>query len=1304
MRTILPLKKRQQSKHSLFFKQCLNFRYLLIVIALLAFVHTKAQVSTYYTWSQSSATYLPGVSTTSSTPANIFSTSWDDVAYTGYTLPFSFTFNGTAYSNIGVDADGWITFSNGVPLMSGQGAGGSWVSFSDHTGVYLNGNANNNGFAAFNCDIYDQAFATFTGNRTIGSTAITGVSSTANLQIGTRLVGTGISDGTVITNISGTTVTMSANSFANNSTSITPRASIYAFIRNSAPNRQFIIQWTQAKRYSGLGTENINFQIILNEANGDATLQTIQSVYGVCTTSDGLTLNVQVGLRGASATDFNARSGNAWASTTAATANTDKIRFSNTINPASGLTFTWSPCTMAPGTPGSISGPAPVCSNTPSTYSITAVPGATSYNWSYSGGGATFTPSAITSSPTVSINFGTAPVSGTLSVTATNICGTNATASTLPITVNAVPTAGISYPAVNYCSNTSGTIAVTQTGTTGGTYTASPAGLSINTSTGAITPASCSLGTYTVTYTFTNGTCPNTTTTTVSINAIPVATGSATPAIICSGGNSQLSVTAGSAGYTVNPIAYSSLAPSGSPTNIFNIYTDEAISAAIAIPFTFTFYGQAITQFYASSNGYIQLQSGPFNSFTPQTLPNAASPNNVIALAWDDLVVDPTTLPGSNIRYFINGVSPNRVVVIDFVKLSFYGSPNVGNMTGQIRLYESDNRIEVAAGTVNDAGQLDSKTLGIENNTGTIGLTPAGRNNAVWNLVSSEAWAFYPVNYTYLWSPSTFLSSTTISNPVATGVTATTNYSVQVTNTVSGCAASVSVPVTISAPLNGTYTVGAGGNYTTLTAAVNAYNTICISGPVTFSLIDNLYSSSETFPISINSNAYQSAVNTLTIRPATGISATISGAVANDALVKISGKYISINGSNNNSTTRNLSLTNTSATVPTVVLLGSVSNTAPVTNVAIKNCIITNGVNTSSAVVVSSNVVATAGYFSNDTIQNNVVQKAYIGIYCIGVNGSGNGNGLKILSNVLNSTGANALSIAGIYAQDIDGVTIQYNQIGNFTGTDSYDDKGIWLATGVKNSSILNNKVTNLNYTGGFGYGAYGICLTTGVANANILVANNMIANISGDGFDFTSATYGLDNPVGIMLFTTQSGIKLYFNSINLGTAGFTNTLNSANAISAGIRLHTGSTADIRNNIVVNNLGRTGVATTGYGAIGILAATNNTQFTTINYNDYSIAPSGSIAKYFGQINTTGQTTLAGWKGASAGEANGINVTPVFAAATDLHLSPAASNLLMNNTGTPIPAITIDYDTTTRNGLTPDIGADEFLAPNTGSWV
>ncbi len=482
------------------------------------------------------------------------------------------------------------------------------------------------------------------------------------------------------------------------------------------------------------------------------------------------------------------------------------------------------------------------------------------------------------------------------------------------------------------------------------------------------------------------------------------------------------------------------------------------------------------------------------------------------------------------------------------------------------------------------------------------------------------------------------------------------------------------------------------GHFATLTLAIADYNTKCIAGNVIFALTDAGYSTTptgvgETFPIIINSNPSADATHTLTIRPDAGITAAITGSVASGAVIKVLGKYVTIDGSNNGSTTRDLTITNSSATTPIVVWMGSTGVT-PITNINLKNCILVNGVNTSSAVVILDGAsTAAAGYFNNITIQNNNVQKAYIGIYSNAVVATGNGSGLGINSNDLSTTGANAIRYIGVYVQGADGATVQGNTIGNFDGTNNEDDKGIWFATGTVNSTASENKVFNLNYTGTGGYGGHGIYVSSVTASANDRVINNMIANLSGDGWDYT--TVPLDNPIGIVLSGTQSGISVYNNSVYFSG----NTLNQTLAMSMGVYLGAGSVANIRDNIIVNNLGL--LAATGYGSTGVYAVTDNTQFTAINYNDYVVNPTGSGFKYIGQIAASGSTTLAAWQGATAQDANSISVAPVFTSSTDLHLT--AANCGIDGRGVPIAGITTDFDGAVRDTGAPDMGADEFTA-------
>ncbi|MEP7377576.1 MAG: Ig-like domain repeat protein, partial [Chitinophagaceae bacterium] len=113
----------------------------------------------------------------------------------------------------------------------------------------------------------------------------------------------------------------------------------------------------------------------------------------------------------------------------------------------------------------------------------------------------------------------------TLTVTDENTC---AVPKQIIVTVVQPSTASISYAASGFCKNsTPQPVNLSGTGTyTGGTYSSFPAGLSINSGTGVITPATSTAGTYTVTYTKPAiNVCGNiSATTTVTITAVPVAT------------------------------------------------------------------------------------------------------------------------------------------------------------------------------------------------------------------------------------------------------------------------------------------------------------------------------------------------------------------------------------------------------------------------------------------------------------------------------------------------------------------------------------------------------------------------------------------------------------------------------------------------------------------------------------------------------------------------------------------------------------------------------------------------------------
>lgn len=197
-----------------------------------------------------------------------------------------------------------------------------------------------------------------------------------------------------------------------------------------------------------------------------------------------------------------------------------------------------------------------VCQNlAPTNLSITATGTSPTYQWYSNTVNNNTTGSSILGA---TLSTYTPPTSSTGTVYYYCIvsgCSNSVTSATASVTVSAPPSATISYPNTPFCSN-AGTQTVIRTGAAGGTFSA-PAGLSINSSTGDINPATSTANTYTVTYTMAAaGGCPaQTATTSVTVTALPAATISYTAPSFCKTAGVQTVTRTGTAGgtYTVAP-------------------------------------------------------------------------------------------------------------------------------------------------------------------------------------------------------------------------------------------------------------------------------------------------------------------------------------------------------------------------------------------------------------------------------------------------------------------------------------------------------------------------------------------------------------------------------------------------------------------------------------------------------------------------------------------------------------------------------------------------------------------------------
>ncbi|RYY49158.1 MAG: hypothetical protein EOO06_07960, partial [Chitinophagaceae bacterium] len=313
--------------------------YLMTVVAILGvFTSVKAQVSGY-AFSQSSGSFTPITGTLVAAANNADPTAapesapMDDHTFTNIAIPFNFKFNGANYSTINANTNGWVSFG----------------TVSTSTSTPINSTAAYNGVISASAVDLMGIFAT-TGTVTSGSDVITAVGNTSFVKLGSPIRGTGIPAGATITAFDASTITISAPATAAAAATLVQWATgeIRTDVTGTAPNRSFIIQYSGFSRYSNSvsATDNntaLSFQIILNEGGGIEDQQTINIVYGTYYRAGG-TSTTQVGLRGTANTDYNNRSSATdWGATIAGTSNSATVTWSNTIFPAPGLTYTWTP-------------------------------------------------------------------------------------------------------------------------------------------------------------------------------------------------------------------------------------------------------------------------------------------------------------------------------------------------------------------------------------------------------------------------------------------------------------------------------------------------------------------------------------------------------------------------------------------------------------------------------------------------------------------------------------------------------------------------------------------------------------------------------------------------------------------------------------------------------------------------------------------------------------------------------------------------------------------------------------------------
>jgi trimeric autotransporter adhesin len=548
-------------------------------------------------------------------------------------------------------------------------------------------------------------------------------------------------------------------------------------------------------------------------------------------------------------------------------------------------------------------------------------------------------------------------------------------------------------------------------------------------------------------------------------------------------------------------------------------------------------------------------------------------------------------------------------------------------------------------------------------------------------------------------------SSTSFTDATTTGGT-TYTYTVYAYNDVScyNAAYNTTSPLTATATTascaavaGGTYTIGPSGNYTSITAAVNAiYSGGGATGNIILELQQSYNSGVETFPLTLNdvSNGPCSIGSpTFTIRPAAGVAALEITSSNTTATIDVNGgkKFVIDGRPGGAGSTKELIISNTSSTGVAIRFINDAQNNV------VRYCDI-QGQNTTSP---ASGTVTSAGvvYFStasattlqgndNNTIDNCDIHSVggptpAVGIFAIGTTtttASYNDNCTISNCNIYDVFLATAASTAikldvGSNAWTLSNNSI-YQTAPRNTTTGSITHRAFWItpntgsisntASGfIITGNYIGGNLANaggppLTLTGSVSYTFQGMDLSVGSGTATS-VQNNVITNINE-----TTANTG-NGFIGIGIANGNVDVGTTIGNV-IGAASGSGAITISTTASAGtqwgIRLGAGNNLNVANNIIgAFNVGGTGAISTNFIGIGTGGGvTINVMNNTINGIVMSASSSATAQSLTGISIVNGTTSIVSgntiqnlsnlYTGTGAGLTRGIVVTTSASAITN----------------------------------------------------
>ncbi len=186
----------------------------------------------------------------------------------------------------------------------------------------------------------------------------------------------------------------------------------------------------------------------------------------------------------------------------------------------------------------------------------------------------------------------------------------------------------------------------------------------------------------------------------------------------------------------------------GTTASVLAPIKDDVLSTEQTLPFGWTFFGQPVTKYVASDNGFISFNTTETtNPTTPVALPSTTAPKNAIFAYWYNfkLAQSGTGVP-DQVSSWTYGTAPNRVHVIQWLSIT----TATGSFASfAIRIYEGKSFDVV----LNQVGAALAGTIGVNNADGTIGYNIAGSPSVAWSTPSADGDYANMTKYRFLPGP-----------------------------------------------------------------------------------------------------------------------------------------------------------------------------------------------------------------------------------------------------------------------------------------------------------------------------------------------------------------------------------------------------------------------------------------------------------------------------------------------------------------------------------------------------------------------